>query len=83
MNKNPITEVIKLAGSVTAVGKAVGLRYQSIRKWERNGRLPRTEWTGETRYAEILEEKFGVSKHLLAPGAYNRIHHVSAHRDSD
>lgn len=29
----------------------LGLTYQAIRKWEAAGRLPRTEWTGETDYA--------------------------------
>ena len=35
------------------VAKACGVSYQAVRKWEKKG-LPRTEWTGETRYAEAI-----------------------------
>lgn len=72
MDKNPITEVIERAGSVSEVAKVCGVTYQAVRKWEVRRRLPRTEWTGETRYAEKLERRFGVSRHHLAPGAYTR-----------
>lgn len=33
--------------------------YQAVRKWAAAGRLPRTEWTGETRYAEAIEAMLG------------------------
>ncbi|HEU4589411.1 MAG TPA: YdaS family helix-turn-helix protein [Steroidobacteraceae bacterium] len=33
-----------------------GVSYQAIRKWQRSGRLPRTEWTGETDYATRIEQ---------------------------
>lgn len=36
------------------IAKLVGLRGPSIYKWRESGRLPRTEWTGETNYAEII-----------------------------
>lgn len=29
--------------------------YQAVRKWGKAGHLPRTEHTGETKYAETLE----------------------------
>lgn len=29
--------------------------YQAVKKWEAKGRLPRTEWTGETAYAAAIE----------------------------
>lgn len=51
---NPLTEAITQLG----LGHlAAGLRVsgQAIRKWEAKGRLPRTEWTGETHYAEEIE----------------------------
>lgn len=72
MSENPVTRVIDKAGSVTAVAAVCGVSYQAIRKWEERGRLPRTEWTGETNYAEKLEAQFGVSRHILAPGAYSK-----------
>lgn len=67
---NPITKVIEAAGSLAAVARAAGVSHQAVRKWEKRGRLPRSEWTGETRYAEKLEEAFEISRHELAPGAY-------------
>jgi hypothetical protein len=70
---NPITKVIKKAGSTKAVADVCGLRsYQAVLKWEKKGKLPRTEWTGETKYAEKLELAFGISRHVLAPGAYGK-----------
>jgi len=42
----------KLAGGV-------GKTHQAIRKWQRAGRLPRTEWTGETNYAEKISSLCG------------------------
>lgn len=78
MSENPITKLIaKAGGSRTSALKSIaatcGLKsYQSILKWEENEKLPRTEWTGETNYAEKLEQAYGVSRHILAPGAYTR-----------
>lgn len=36
------------------LAKLVKLRGPSIYKWRENDRLPRTEWTGETNYAEAI-----------------------------
>jgi hypothetical protein len=69
---NPITTVIDKAGSAKAVADALKLTSTAVLKWEKRGKLPRTEWTGETNYAEQLEQAFGVSRHILAPGAYSR-----------
>lgn len=51
---NPITQVIAELG-LGKMASHLGVSYQAIRKWEKAGRFPRTEWTGETRYAEKLE----------------------------
>jgi DNA-binding transcriptional regulator YdaS (Cro superfamily) len=48
---NPITRAISDVGGVGRLATALGVTYQAIRKWERAGRLPRTDLTGETRYA--------------------------------
>jgi len=32
----------------------LGKTHQALRKWQRAGRLPRTDWTGETTYAEKI-----------------------------
>jgi len=38
------------------IAKLVNLRGPSIYKWRESGRLPRTEWTGETNYAAVIAE---------------------------
>jgi hypothetical protein len=45
-------EKLTLAKLATGVGKT----HQAVRKWQRAGRLPRTEWTGETSYAKTISE---------------------------
>lgn len=45
--------------AVAAIGiqgaaQACGVSYHAARKWVQSGRLPRTEWTGETDYAGVL-----------------------------
>jgi hypothetical protein len=62
METNLITYAIELAGPARLAGlkriaHACGLKsYQSVLKWEAAGCLPRTEWTGETNYAEAIEQ---------------------------
>jgi len=49
---------LKKAAQITSlaeIGKACGVTYQAVQKWIKNGKLPRTEWTGETKYAKIIE----------------------------
>lgn len=55
MNTNPITQAIEAVG-LGALAKQLGVSGQAIRKWEAAGRLPRTEWTGETNYSEVIEQ---------------------------
>jgi len=52
---NLLSEAANCVGGVSRLAEALGVSYQAIRKWERAGRLPRTEWTGETAYAEKIE----------------------------
>lgn len=49
-----ITVAIDHVG-LSKLAKACDVTYQAIRKWEKAGRLPRTEWTGETDYSAIIE----------------------------
>lgn len=44
------------AGGITALAAKLSVTYQAVRKWQKRNRMPRTEWTGETRYSEIIEE---------------------------
>lgn len=52
--KHPLARAIDAVGLVR-LARSVGVSYQAVRKWQVAGRLPRTEWTGETSYAESIE----------------------------
>ena len=39
---------------MSAVAKIVGLTYQAVQQWRVRNRLPRTEYSGETNYAELI-----------------------------
>lgn len=54
MSKNLISAAIALVG-LQPLAEECGVSYQAVRKWERAKKLPRTEWTGETAYAEKIE----------------------------
>ena len=54
--KNIISIAVELAGGSSKVASHCGLKsYQAVGKWCQRGRLPRTEWTGETNYAATIE----------------------------
>ena len=53
--ENPITKAIGLIGLVP-LAEACGKTYQAVRKWEKKGGLPRTDYTGETDYASKIVE---------------------------
>lgn len=55
MEANLITKAIEIVG-LQKLARSLGVTYQAIRKWEAKGRLPRTEWTGETDYAAQIEQ---------------------------
>ena len=54
MKENLISKAIEIVG-ICKLANACGVRYQSIYKWEAKGRVPRTDWTGETDYARCIE----------------------------
>lgn len=54
MATNLISQAIEIIG-IHVLAEACGVSYQAVRKWEAAGRLPRTDWTGETNYSEIIE----------------------------
>lgn len=51
----PLSRAIGKVG-LMPLSKALNLTYQALRRWEKQGRLPRTEWTGETDYARQIEQ---------------------------
>jgi hypothetical protein len=56
----PLERVFDLLGGPTGVTRALAregitITAWAVNKWLRAGRLPRTEYTGETQYAKALE----------------------------
>lgn len=51
-----IDRVVELLGGYEATGRACGVSGKAVMKWAKKGRLPRTEWTGETNYASLILE---------------------------
>ena len=45
--------------SLTEIARTCGVTYKAVAKWRDRGCLPRTEFTGETRYAEAIERLTG------------------------
>lgn len=57
MNCNPVLKAIKHFGGRTRVAELTGVSYMAVKKWEKNGCFPRTEYTGETSYAKTLSKE--------------------------
>lgn len=55
---HPIEQAIEIVG-LAPLAKALGVTYQAIRKWQIRGRMPRTEWTGETHYSDQIQTMTG------------------------
>jgi len=69
MDANLISKAVEIVG-LAELARKLGVTYQAIRKWEKKGRLPRTEWTGETAYAAAIEQATQgkvTKEQLLAP----------------
>lgn len=50
----PVADAVTRAGGAIAVAKACKKTRQAVDKWVRSNQLPRTEYTGETSYAERI-----------------------------
>lgn len=57
--KNPLDAATALLGGLEKTAAVCGVSFVSVHKWIKRGRLPRTEWTGETHYAEKIEAATG------------------------
>ena len=42
-------------GGFNEMSRICGVRVSAVYRWYERGHLPRTEWTGETHYAELIE----------------------------
>lgn len=53
----------------TKIASLCSVKGPSAIKWRKKGRLPRTEWTGETDYASIIVEAMNgvVTRSQLVP----------------
>lgn len=51
--QHPLEKAIAKLG-LHRLARDLNLTHQALRKWQRRGRLPRTEWTGETNYAQQI-----------------------------
>jgi hypothetical protein len=40
---------------LTALARKCKVSHQAVRKWQAAGRMPRTEWTGETDYSHVIQ----------------------------
>jgi hypothetical protein len=40
---------------LTALARECKVSHQAVRKWQAAGRMPRTEWTGETDYSQVIQ----------------------------
>ncbi len=54
-----LQEAIQKVGGVTKAAKACGITPRAMYKWLSSGSLPRTEYTGETSYAQKLAAASG------------------------
>lgn len=52
---NPMQLIFSVLGGPSKVARICGVAPITARKWRERGHLPRTEWTGETHYAEKIE----------------------------
>ncbi|MFY2513417.1 hypothetical protein ACNJ69_15280 [Acinetobacter soli] len=53
---NPIQQAIEAVGGRTSAAALLGISYVAVRKMAEKGVLPRTDYTGETNYAQIFAE---------------------------
>lgn len=76
MLNNPVKQVVAFFGGRSQVAKITGLSYMAINKWEKKGRFPRTEYTGETHHVEKLSQasKGAFSVEYLLYGDSESIH---------
>lgn len=56
---NPIKHAFDVVGGRTKAALLLDRSYMAMSKMEKRGMLPRTEYTGETNYAQILANHSG------------------------
>lgn len=54
LDETPLARVVRAVGGQVKAGDACGVSAAIVGRWIRQKHLPRTEYTGETAYAEAL-----------------------------
>lgn len=54
VNNNAIALAFEAVGGIGAAARLCGRTAQALNKWRQSAVLPRTEYTGETKYAFVL-----------------------------
>lgn len=52
-SRDALNSAVKLVG-LRPLAASVGRTYQAVQQWVGNGRLPRTDYSGETDYAGVI-----------------------------
>jgi len=60
-----LTRLTKDHGELAKVAKICGVTHGALDRWKRLGRFPRTDFTGETNYAERIAKLSGHSREEL------------------
>jgi hypothetical protein len=55
-SQNAIAFAFEAVGGIGAAAKICDRSYQALNKWRLSASLPRTDYTGETRYAKLLAQ---------------------------
>lgn len=55
--QNPL-EIAKKRLGLARIAETCKVSREAARKWLSQGYLPRTEWTGETRYAQLIAQDY-------------------------
>jgi len=76
-----LLEAKRLLGSYKKLGLVCGVSGNAVMKWCDNNQPPRTEYTGETNYAELISKAVNgrVSKDDLIPKISYSSNDVSSH----
>ncbi|MGJ8518061.1 hypothetical protein LMG33810_002424 [Carnimonas sp. LMG 33810] len=60
-----LRDLLDKSGGIEASARACGLSPRALYKWASRNSLPRTEYTGETKYAEVLAELSGIPTDVI------------------
>lgn len=81
MNQKTLEDVIKTV-RVSVVADVCGVSQRAIYKWMDNGKLPRTEYTGETNYAEKIAHASNLERRALLAAQDALSTAIDAHDDA-